>query len=526
MRKIAITLALMLVASGLAAQETGEVLTIVLSSDNMTLDPLHSYRTDELQVATGIYEGLVAYNPENLRPVPGVAYKWDVSEDGKTYRFHLRTRALFSNGDPVTAADFRESWLRILNPAEEGEYSFLFDVIKGAADYRNGKNPDPASVAIHAVDPSILEVELERPASHFLSMLPHMSFAPVHRSHREATGWENQGPIISNGPFELVSWTVEEMVLKRNDRYWDRWHVALDVVRIVNISDPAEIAGLLNEGEVQWADNADTRLLENPDLIQFAALFATSYLYFRVDSEPWDDPRVRRGLSLLIPWNELRSRASQFISTTLVPAVGFYDEPAGLTEINIEEGLKLLDEAGFPNGRGLPEIKAVVTPGSVAAVVLVEAADIWKERLGVTVEITQVGFNTYQEIAREGEYVIGTSTWIGDFADPLSFLQMWTTGSKLNDANYSSEEYDTLVEEAMSENSEARYEIYGQAEEMLLSGDVVVIPLTNPPSFNLVDLERISGWYANALDIHPFKYIEFRIPKIPEGYASMGIRLR
>jgi len=511
----------MLLPSGLAADETDGVLTLALSSDDMTLDPLHSFRTDELQVATGLYEGLVAYNPKNLRPIPGVAYKWDVSEDGKTYKFHLRGRALFSNGDPVTAVDFRDSWLRIIDPAEEGEYSFFFDVIKGATEYRTGKNPDPASVAIRAVNSLLLEVELEKPASHFLSMLPHMSFAPVHSSYRETVGWERQAPLVSNGPFELVSWGPEEMVFKRNEHYWDRWHVPLDGITIANISDPAETSRLLNEGKVQWADYADTGLLENPDLMQVSALFATSYLYFRVDVEPWDDPRVRKGLSLLIPWNELRNAASSFTSSTLVPAVGFYDAPPGLTEINVEEGLKLLVEAGFPNGRGLPVIKAVVTPGSVAAMVLADAADIWKERLSVTVEIISMNFNAYQEIAREGGYVIGTSTWIGDFADPLSFLQMWTTGSKLNDAKYASERYDSLVEEAMSENSEVRYEIYARAEEILISGEVVVIPLTNPPSFNLVDLERISGWYANALDIHPFKHIGFKIPKVPDWYASV-----
>ncbi len=519
---VVLALVLMLATPVLAAEETGDVLTIALSSDEITLDPLHAYRTDELQVATGIYEGLVAYDPKNLRPIPGVAYKWEVSEDGKTYTFHLRGRALFSNGEPVTAADFRESWLRILNPADEGEYSFLFDIIKGAADYKDGKNADAASVAIRVVNPLILEVELERPASHFLSMLPHMSFAPVHSSYRNASGWEREAPLISNGPFKLVSRTAEEMVLKRNDHYWDRRHVGLDAVRIANISDPAETARLLNEGAVQWAGYADTGLIENPDLMQVSALFATSYLYFRVDTEPWTDPRVRKGLSLLIPWNDLRSKASSFISTTLVPAVGFYEAPAGLAEMNVKEGLKLLADAGFPNGRGLPLIKAVVTPGSVAALVLADAADIWKERLSVSVEIVPVSFNAYQDIAREGGYVIGTSTWIGDFADPLSFLQMWTTGSRLNDAKYSSKGYDSLIDEAMSEASEARFEIYARAEEMLLSGDVVVIPLANPPSFNLVDLKRISGWYANALDIHPFKQIGFKIPKVPKGYASVS----
>ena len=519
---IGTSLLLFLLGVGVFA-ETGNnanTMVVTLEVNDITLDPVHSFRTDELQIATGIYEGLVSYHPENLRPVPGVAYKWDVSEDRRTYRFHLRSRARFSNGDQVTASDFRESWLRIINPESEGEYSFLFDVIEEAIDYRNGLNGDPQTVGIRAVSKTVLEVTLEKPSSHFMSMLPHMTFAPVHESYRKESGWGNRAPLISNGPFVLRQWSRDEMVLERNPLYWDNWHVALDWVRIVAVESPQKTAELLNSGEVHWADYADTSMLTNPGLIQVGPLFATSYLYFRVEEEPWSNPLVRKGLALLVPWGQLRSNASSFASRTLVPAVGFYEAPKGLVEQNVEEGLKLLEEAGYPSGRGLPDISAIVSAGSSAEMVLVEAAKIWKERLGLTVEFVSVNFADYAEVTERGGYVIGSSTWIGDFADPLSFLQMWTTNSKLNDAHYSSARYDSLVEKAMSENDEARFDTLAQAEAMLLSGEVVVIPLANPPSFNLVDVERISGWYPNALDIHPFKYMGFRKSNVPDWYVS------
>ncbi|MBT3275036.1 MAG: peptide ABC transporter substrate-binding protein [Spirochaetales bacterium] len=518
------------------APDAENTMTVALTADDITLDPLHSYRTDELQIATGIYEGLVGYHPQTLRPIPGAAYKWDISDDGRTYRFYLRKRAKFSNGDSVTAEDFRESWLRIINPEAEGEYSFLFDVIRGAADYRGGRRADSASVGIRTAGSHILVVELDRPASHFMSMLPHMSFAPIHQKYRENTGWEQrpadgsnskiQEPLISNGPFVLSSWTADEMHLERNLEYWDSWHVALDGIRLISVDNPVETSRLLNNGDVLWADYADTSLLENGSLVQVGALFATSYLYFRTEAEPWDNPLVRKGLALLIPWNQLRSNASAFISTTLVPAVGFYEPPAGLVEKDVEKGLALLEEAGYPKGKGLPEISIVVTPGSVAESVATEAADIWKNLLDVSVEIVQVSFNQYTNVIRQGGYTMGSSTWIGDFADPLSFLQMWITGTKLNDARYSSSRYDDLIEDALSRNDESRFEILGQAEEILLSGDVVVLPLANPPSFNLVDLERVQGWYSNALDIHPFKFIAFRKPNVPDGYVMVTDQLK
>ncbi len=509
-----------LLPAAVFAKETENVLTVAMTASDMAMDPLHAYSTDELQIATGIYEGLVSYNPKTLQPVPGVAYKWEISESGTVYTFYIRERAKFSNGDQVTAQDFRDSWLRIINPDEEGEYSFLFDIIKGAEDYRNGRNRDPKSVGIRVVSPTILEVELEKPASHFLSMLPHMSFAPIHHSYRDTKGWE-WAPLVSNGPFTLKSRTSDEIILEKNPRYWDRWQVSLDRIRIITGSDPEKTAELLNEGAVQWADYADTDKIDNPALIQVSPLFATSYLYFRTDADPWSDSRVRKGVALIIPWNDLRGNASSFATSTLVPQAGFYDKPATLEDMNVEQGLKLLAEAGYPNGRGLPDIKALVTPGSVAELVLNKAAGIWKERLGISTQIVPVSFNAYQEVVRKGGYVIGSSTWIGDFADPLSFLQMWTTGSKLNDAKYSSESYDKLIDEAMSDTSDTRYDLYAQAEGLLLSEDVVVIPLSNPPSINLVDLAGITGWYANALDIHPFKYIAPKEAQVPKWYVSV-----
>ena len=163
------------IASQESARASDERFTLVLSATELTLDPLHAFKTTELQIATGIYEGLVVYDPQTLRPRPGVAYRWEVSEDRRTYTFHLRERARFSNGDPVTANDFRESWFRIIDPEHAGEYSFFFDVIAGAADYREGLITDREDVGIRAVDESTLEIELAQPTSHLLSMMCHMS---------------------------------------------------------------------------------------------------------------------------------------------------------------------------------------------------------------------------------------------------------------------------------------------------------------------------------------------------------------
>ena len=494
-----------------AAFPTGELI----------LDPLHSYRTQELQISTALYEGLVSYHPATLRPVPAVAFRWEVSEDGLVYRFFLRRRAKFSNGDPVTARDFRESWLRILDPKDEGEYSFLFDVIAGAVDYRTGKTAGPAEVGIRAIDDATLEVELTSPASHFLSMLCHMSFVPLHPSNRGDRTWRRNTRIIGNGPFVLSDWSRTAMRMKKNENYWDRWNVDLDSLVLRFMDDGGAIARGLNDGEIHWADNADTRTLENPNSIQFHPMFATSYLYFRSDVAPWDDPRVRRGLALLLPWDAIREKSSSFGTDTLVPALSFYPDVEGITTASVEQALDLLDQAGFPKGRRLPEISIMVARGSSGATAAEEIASAWEEALETEVRIQAIDFEQYTAQVQSGGYTLGASTWIGDFADPLSFLQMWTSGSRLNDARYTNSKYDDLIDKAMADGESSRYEKLAAAERLLLNDEVVVIPLAHPPALNIIDLEKMSGWYPNALDVHPFKYMGFRRPSVPEDVASL-----
>ncbi len=494
-------------------------LSVAFSSGDLTFDPLHAYRTTELQIATGLYEGLVGYDPKTLRPVPAVAYRWDVSDDGRIYTFHLRRRAKFSNGDPVTATDFRESWLRIINPADEGAYSFFFDVIEGAFDYRKGKLATADDVGIRVIDPYTLEVRLTQPASHLLSMMCHMTFAAIHKRYRDSSGWERSAPLITNGPYSLAARDGAGLTLERNLSYWDSWNVDIDRIDISFGVGAEEASRRINEGTIDWSVTADADALDDKDIIQVAPLFATSYLFFRADEAPWSDARVRRGLALIVPWEQIRQAATPFATDSLVPAVGFYSDVDGLKEQNVSAGLALLEEAGYADGAGLPTITILVIPGSVADDAAREAAKVWRRFLDADVEIKGISFNDYQRVVGQGGFAMGSSTWIGDYADPLAFLQMWTAGSRLNDARYVDETFDALIAQAMGETGEQRFKTLSRAEQRLLTEEVVVIPLSHTVSVNFIDLDRVEGWYANALDVHPFKSIRFARPKVPPRYA-------
>jgi len=495
-------------------------LVAAFAPTELVLDPVHSYKTQELQLATAIYEGLVTYHPVSLKPMPALARTWEISDDGRVYRFVLRENGRYSNGDAVTAEDVRRSWLRILDPADQGEYSFLLDVIKGAGDYRTGRMRDPSVVGIRAVSDTVLEVELAEPAGHFLSMLCHMAFVPVYPGYQGRSGWDRTASIVGNGPFVMESRGPNEMILVKNPYYWDRDRVALERIRVLFIDDPLEITRRINSREIDWADDGDTGSLEDTDMIQLDLLFGTSYLFFRCGSAPWSDPRIRKGLALVLPLEELRQQFAPFGTDTLVPALFSYPEVEGLADGDEERGMALLAEAGYPNGRGLPGLVIKVPTGSGAENTARLLSSTWQEKLSVRVKIQTYPYDRYLEELENDDYTMGSTTWIGDFADPLAFLQIWTSGSNLNEAGYDSAEYDLRIEKAMAEPRQERYASLAEAEAFLL-GEAVVIPLSHPPSFNLIDLDRVGGWYSNLMDIHPFKYMRFKVRRPPPDAASV-----
>ena len=517
--------AVLLPATGLYAQtqdsesEEPRELIVVYSPKEVELDPRHIYTTMESELATGLYEGLLAYHPFSLDPVPGVAYEWEISEDKTRYRFLLREEAIFSNGDPLTAEDFRQSWLRVLDPEAEAEYSFLFDVIRGARRYRLGLGPEE-EVGIRAVSDKVLEVRLEGPAGHFLKLLCHMSFAPLHPSYRERDNWSGDPTLVSNGPYYLHERSPFELVLRKNRLYWDARRVGLDAIRVRFMDDPAAISEGFNRGAIHWANNWNTGLLDDRTKIVFNPLFATSYLYMVCVDEPWSDPRVRRALALLVPWEEVRTEDTLLPTSRLVPPIPQYPDVAGIEKADREEAFSLLREAGYAQGIGLPEVVFKLPGDPESARVAELMGEAWKSELGLAVTVRTYPYDVYLREIKKTDYTIGSVTWIGDYADPLTFLQMWTEGSNLNDARYADAGFDALIQGSFAQDGQERYEQLAQAERMLLS-TAVVLPISHAPAFNLVDLDRIEGWYPNPLNIHPFKYLRLKELRVPPGVASL-----
>jgi peptide/nickel transport system substrate-binding protein/oligopeptide transport system substrate-binding protein len=490
-------------------------LVIVHSPKQLILDPAHIYTTMESELSTALYEGLLSYHPLTMEPVLGVARDWEVSPDLTRYRFTLREEALFSNGDPLLARDFRDSWMRVIDPKTQAEYSFLFDVIKGARAYRNGQKVE---VGIRVVSDRVLEVELEKPAGHFLKLLCHMAFSPLHSRYREREGWDTEPYLIGNGPYFLAERSAGELLLKKNRLYWDAKKVELDAVRIRLMDDPAEVSREFDAGQVQWATTWDSDALTDRSKIIFHPLFATSYFYFVCASAPWSDARVRRALALLLPWGEIRSEETLLPTSRLVPAIPGYPEQKGIQATDEGEALDLLAEAGFPRGKGLPEAVIKIPEGEDSQRIAQLMADAWAKQLGLKVTLVPYPYEVYLKEVKKPDYTLGTVTWIGDYPDPFTFLQMWTSDSNLNDARFADRKFDELLDSSVSQEDEQRYPTLGQAESILLEG-AVVLPVSHSAAFALIDLDRVEGWFPNVLNIHPFKYLRFHAARVPPGVA-------
>ncbi|MDR2020195.1 MAG: peptide ABC transporter substrate-binding protein [Treponema sp.] len=492
-----------------------EELTITLSGEDTEFDFRKSYLASEAQIYTALYEGLFSYHPFTMEPVPAITDSWKLSEDKKEWTFTLREQARYWNGDPVRAEDFRAAWLSLLDPARDSPYSSLFDIIEGARDYRTGILRDSGQVGVTAPDDKTLVVRLAAPASFFPSMLCHHSFSPIHPSMLEVTDWSKLPP-VSNGPFYIVSSEENQLVLAKNEHYWDASRVVLKKINIRFTKDGDEAAALWNSGEARWiSGEVNLDALTDRSGIMVNAMFATHYYFIRSGREPWNDYRIRQALSLSLPWGEIREGHYLPAKTLIYPIPG-YPKISGVEERDLAEAKILLEEAGYAGGAGLPELVIRLTPSEEAERIGGLMASTWKEELGIRVRVEVIPFERYFQSLKLGDYDVGSSTWIGDFADPYTFLQMWCRDSNLNDAKYSDDEYEGLIEKSMGAEGAERWKLLSEAEELLLDRGTV-LPIAYSPALNIIDTDEIDGWFPNALNIHPFKYLSFRAFKALPG---------
>ena len=504
---------------GRPRSQAKDELTVAFSATELELDFRKSYLASEAQIYSAIYEGLFSYHALTMAPIPGAARSWEISADKKQWTFTIRESARFQNGDPVRAEDFRASWLSLLDPAQEAPYSLLFDIIEGARDYRLGKG-EAGQVGITAAGEKTLVVRLNSPAAFFPSMLCHHSFSPIHPSMLKEDKWKKP---VSNGPFYIEEIDDGHILFLKNPNYWDARRVALNKLTIKFPEDGDDAAALWNSGQARWIHgDVNFEALTDRSGIEVNAMFATHYYFVRSARKPWDDHRLRRALSLVLPWDKLREGYPMPAKTLIYP-IPDYPDIEGLETVNTDEAKQLLAEAGYPGGAGLPELVIRITKSQEARRAAELMTEAWYTILGIPIKIDTVSYQEYFQSLKRDDYDVGYTNWIGDFADPYTFLQMWCRDSNLNDARHNDADFEALIEKSMTEEGTKRWKTLAEAEELLLSRGNV-LPISHSPAFNIIDRAEIDGWYPNVLDIHPFKYLSIKVRRPLPNVVRYGPR--
>lgn len=490
----------------------------------LSLDPHVTTGTAELNIQMALFEGLVTPNPETLEPIPGMAESWQVSEDATSFTFQLRKDAVWTDGERVTADDFVAGWERALSPRQATPYASMLYVLEGAEAYNKGETSDFSSVGVKATADDVLEVQLSRPVPFFPSLILHPVWSPVpahlldQQSQSDRSGsWTLPGSFVGNGPFVLKEWLPNQYVeVARNELYWESQSVFLEGVRFLAIDEPAAEERAFLSGQLHLTDALPPGRVaaykqKNAPELRIDSYLGTYYILLNTREGVLADAKVRRALAMAIDRNAITEK---LLGAGQRPAGGFVPDnmPGYAAHIPVEYdpilARNLLSDAGFDAGKGFPELEYLFNSSESHRLIAEALQSMWKENLDIDVTLTNQEMRTYLQRRASGDFELARAVWIGDYLEPSTFLDLWTTGNSNNWSGWSSTSYDSLMESAR-ETMEAghRMRSYTLAERYLIA-EQVVIPLYHYVTVYLKD-PVVQGWYPNLLDWHPLKSVYF-----------------
>ncbi len=485
-------------------------------SDPPTLDPHLVVDGTSFGVVVELFSGLVSLN-ENLQIVPELAESWDVLEGGTVYEFKLRPDITFSNGDPVTAQDFKWSMERAARPetASAVAETYLGDVV-GMIDLINGDAGEASGIQV--IDERTLRITIDAPKAYFLAKLTYPTAYVLNSDNVESGGRSWTDNPVGTGAFTLAEYRIGQRIrLTRNDNYWSR-PAFLDEV-FYNLSGGVSMAMYENdEIDITGVGLADLDRVNDPteelnkDLVDTPAQFGVQYIGFNVEKPPFDDPKFRQALNLAVD-KELIS--SQVFADLLEPAYGiippdfpgFNPDLEGL-RFDLDRAKQLLAESKYADEATRPRI-IVTVPGSGGSPGLdVEViADMWRRDLGVNVEIQQVEWATYlQDLNRKRLQAWGGVAWQADYPDPQDFIDiLFYSDTQGNRGNYSSTTVDDLVVQARTEQDiSKRIQLYQDAERIIVE-EAAWLPLWFDTERKALLKQRVQDYRFTQIAIPKFK---------------------
>lgn len=502
---------------------SGHVLRYALEAEPATLDPAKSTAIPESLVELQIFEGLTRLDDKD-QPAPGAAESWEISADGLTYLFHLRSNARWSNGEPVTAQDFEFAWKRALDPEMASENAYMLFPVKNGKAY-NEKKADVAQVGVKALDDHTLKVTLEKPTAYFLSLVAFHAFYPVPQKTVTASAgqWGSEAAtLISNGPFIISSWTHSGKIdFAKNEQYWDAAAVKLSGMEWPISDSQTTRLTMIENNQVDMMVEPPTveqDRLTQQGLLKVSPFLGIYYYVFNTKMPPFDNVNIRKAFTAGINRDMLvkhvikggKQPAYAWVAPGLVnPATGrdFRDEGGNYAAEDITTAKKLLAAAGYPYGQGLPPVTLLFNTGELHKSVAEALQEMWKQNLGISVNLTNQESKVFLETRAQGDFQLARASWTGDYTDPMTFLDVFADPG--NDAKYYNPAYNRLVEQAQTTNDQTVRMQAMHAAEKILFDDAVIIPIyyTTQP---FVVKPYVKGYFWSVLGLADFKaaYLE------------------
>lgn len=494
--------------------QNDDTLNLIFGAEPEGLDPAVISGIVELRYVDALFEGLLSYDPQTLNPVPAVAESYEISEDGKIYKFHIRTkpeRPRWSNGSPVTAHDFEYSFFRVLNPKTASKYVSLFFLIKNAREYYKGKLPRE-KVGIKAINDLTLEITLSEPCPYFPDLVAFMTFFPVHKETVEKFGndWIKPGNIVSNGAFILKEWKYNNFLrFAKNPFYWNKDKVRLKEINAYAVENSFTALNMYESGLVDLITTIPSghidKLKSRKDFHSSPALM-TTFLRFNVTREPFDNPDVRKAFGISIDREAIVkyiTRGGEVATSSFTPPnIQGYTPPDGVkTDFNIAR--RLLYKSNFSKKK----IEFLIPSNELVRKIAEMIQSVWKKELNVHVEILSQEKKIWLESMRNLDYDVCYSNWIGDYNDPSTFIEIMVSESPNNRTGWKNPDYDNLVFSTSKEKDNfKRWELYKKAEKILIEDEYPIAPLFH--NVNIVMYKDfVKGVYPNPRSIYPLKNI-------------------
>ncbi|EKU48082.1 peptide ABC transporter substrate-binding protein [Staphylococcus massiliensis] len=509
--------------------DKGQTLRKVIASDMTSLDSAAVTDTVSFSVYKQVYEGLYSLDSDD-KAVPGVAKgEPKVTNDGKTYTFKLRKDAKWSNGDPVTAHDFEFAWKRVLDPDTASQYAYIMYDIKNAEAANLGKKPLD-SVGVKALDDHTLKVELNKAIPYFKELTSFGTYMPQNEKVVKKYGKEyglKADNVVYNGPFEVKNWKVEDRIqLVKNNNYWDKDVVKLDRVNFKVLKDQQAGASLFDTNSVDITKIVAEQVekYEDSPALNKRLLSSTFYIKMNQKTVPaFKNEEFRKAIAKSINKkgyvDSVKNDGSEPVDVFTAKKTA--DSPNGKDfsstiksplKYSPKEAQQHLEKAKKQLGKDkiVFSMNTEDTPDAKISAEFIKA-QVEKNLPGVTLKVKQMPFKQRLTLEQNETYEASLSGWGPDYPDPLTFLNIMTTGNSNNNTGWSNKEYDQLVKDANGKlltKPKERQAAMKKAEEMMLN-DAPVAPIYQKGQAELINPQLKGIIYNQIGGEYSYKYAYF-----------------